>query len=138
VITHAISKFMHDHSFMPTKNAIAELTGLSRQTIAKHLASYTKHPEFAAELEQFKLMGPALLASVYKFGLKGNIRAARLYLEAIGTVNKQQTNTVVNEQNNYIQINNTILSQESLKQLTADQLNQIESIITNSGYKKIS
>ncbi|HEY4325930.1 MAG TPA: hypothetical protein VGN20_18215 [Mucilaginibacter sp.] len=60
------------------------------------------------------------------------MRAARLYPETVGAINKQHTNTVVNEQNNYIQINNTILSQDNLKQLTAEQLNQIESIITNS------
>lgn len=39
---------------------------------------------------------------------------------------------VVNEQNNYIQINNTILSQEILQKLSPEQLNQIELIVTGS------
>ena len=51
----------------------------------------------------------------------------------VGAINKQKPNTVVNEQNNYIQVNNTILSQENLRQLSPEQLNQIESIITNKG-----
>jgi hypothetical protein len=37
---------------------------------------------------------------------------------------------VRNNQSNCIQINNTILSQENLKRLTAKQLNQIESVVT--------
>ena len=61
------------------------------------------------------------------------MKAARLYLEMVGATNKRQANTVINEQNNYIQINNTILSQENLKQLSTEQLNQIENIITNNG-----
>jgi len=57
-------------------------------------------------------------------------KAARLYLEMVGAINRQQPGMVVNEQNNYIQVNNTILSQENLSALTAGQLNQIEHIIT--------
>jgi hypothetical protein len=60
------------------------------------------------------------------------MKAARLYFDTVGAVNKQpRTCGVINEQNNYIQINNTILSQENLGQLTAEQLNQIENIITS-------
>lgn len=75
-------------------------------------------------------MAPKLMAKVYKFAVRGDIRAARLYLETVGNTNKRQGNTVVNSQNNYIQINNTILSQENLKRLSAEQLNQIESVVT--------
>ena len=132
VINNAVSNFMREHGVMPAKSIIAEKTGLSRQTIAKHFKAYKRHPEFTAEMEQFKFMAPRVLANVFKFALNGDTRAARLYLEMVGAINKMQ-NTVVNEQNNYIQINNTILSQENLKQLTAEQLNQIESIITDNG-----
>jgi hypothetical protein len=131
VIGSAISKLMGEYGFMPPKNAIAEETGLSRQTVAKHFKEYKAHPEHAAQMEQFKFMAPNILANVYKFAIKGDMRAARLYFEMVGAVNKQQPNTIVNEQNHYIQINNTILSQENLRQLSAEQLNQIESIITN-------
>ncbi len=135
VISSAITKFMCQHGVMPTKNAIAEETGLSRQTVAKHFKEYKTHPEFIAQMEQFKFMAPKILANVFKFASSGDMRAARLYFEMVGAINKQQTNTVVNEQKNYIQINNTILSQENLKQLSAEQLNQIENIITNRAYK---
>lgn len=133
VISHAISKFMCEYGCMPPKTVIAAETGLSRQTVAKHFATYKTHPEYAAEMEQFKFMSPKVLAGIFKFALNGDMRAARLYLETVGAINKQQSRTggVINEQNNYIQINNTILSQENLSQLSAEQLNQIENIINN-------
>jgi hypothetical protein len=129
VIRSAISDFMQQYGVMPTKNAIAEETGLSRQTVAKHFKEYRQHPEFIAEAEQFKFMSHEMLANVFRFGLNGDMRAAKLYFEMVGAINKPGTNTVVTEQKNYIQINNTILSQENLKQLTAEQLLQIENIV---------
>ena len=129
VIRSAISAFMQKHGVMPTNTAIAEKTGLSRQTVAKHFKEYKQNPGFIAEAEQFKFMGHDMLANVFKFGRNGNMRAARLYFEMVGAMNKLGTSTLVTEQNNYIQINNTILSQENLKQLTAEQLLQIENIV---------
>ncbi|HZX59158.1 MAG TPA: hypothetical protein VFE54_10540 [Mucilaginibacter sp.] len=116
---------------MPAKNIIARETGLSRQTVAKHIAAYQKHPGYAAEMEQFKFIAPNVLASVGKHALNGDVRAARLYFEMVGASKQSRTGGVINEQNNYIQINNTILSQENLKQLSEEALNQIENIIRN-------
>jgi hypothetical protein len=129
-ISGAVSRYMRENGVMPAQNIIARQTGLSRQTVAKHFAAYQRHPERAAEMEQFKLMAPNVLANVFKHALNGDMRAARLYFEMVGA-NKQQSNTVINEQNNYIQINNTKLSQQNLEQLSPEQLSQIENIIRN-------
>ena len=129
-ISSAIANLIRQHGCMPPKNAIAAATGISRQTVAKHLAAYKTHPEFIAEIEQFKYMVPKVLANVFKFAGNGDMKAARLYFEMVGAINKHRPGKVVNEQNNYIQINNTILSQENLKHLSTEQLNQLESIIT--------
>lgn len=128
-ISEAIGNFMQQHGFMPTKSAIADQTGLCRQTVAKHFKEYKKRPEFAEQTEQFKFMAPQVLAGVFKFALNGDMRAARLYFEMIGAKTRQPLHTLTGTQNNYIQINNTILSQENLARLTAEQLNQIEGII---------
>ncbi|RZA01672.1 MAG: hypothetical protein EOP47_09725 [Sphingobacteriaceae bacterium] len=135
-ISEVISENMRIHGAMPTHTEIASLTGLSRQTIAKHLKEYKKQPEFIKQKEQFTFMAPQLLANVYKFALDGDIRAARLYFEIIGAKTTPPQNTLHRSptdlpgtQHNYIQINNTILSQENLARLTTDQLNQIEGII---------
>ena len=69
-------------------------------------------------------MSHNLLANVFNYAVNGDMKAARVYFEMIGAVNKQQGGTVINEPNNYIQINNTILSQENLKRLTAEQLDR--------------
>jgi hypothetical protein len=129
VISSAISGYMQQYGSMPPKSVIAEQTGLSRPTVAKHFEAYKKQPEFAAQKEQFQFMAPQVLANVFKQALKGDIKAARLYFELVGATNPRANNKVAPAQNNYIQINNTILSQDNLKQLTAEQLNQIESIV---------
>ena len=134
LISTFISNYMHEYEVMPGKSVIAEETGLSRPTITKHLVAYRQHPEFIAEMEQFKLMSNEILVNVFKHASKGNMRAARLYFEMVGTLNKQPAGTIVNAQNNYIQINNTILSQEKLKQLSTEQLTLIENIVTNTEY----
>jgi predicted transcriptional regulator len=138
LINRAVSNYMRKNGVMPAKSDIARETGLSRQTVAKHFAAYKRRPEFTSKMEQFKFMAPNVLANVFKHALNGDMRAARLYFEMVGAPYKQQANTVINEQNNYIQINNTILSQENLKQLSAEQLNQIENIITNNECIEIS
>ena len=137
LISGAIAIYMRQHGIMPAKSAIAEETGLSRQTITKHFNEYKAQPEFIAQMEQFKFMAPKMLANVFKYASGGDMKAARLYFEMVGAINKKQ-NTVVNEQNNYIQINNTILSQENLKRLTTEQLNQIECIITSNMHQNTS
>ena len=137
VISAAISNYMGQYGVMPDKSTVAQQTGLSRQTVAKHLIEYKQHPEFIAETEQFKFMSNQILANVFKYANNGDVRAARLYFEMVGTLNKPSAGTVLS-QNNYIQINNTILSQENLKQLSAEQLTLIENIVTNKEYNILS
>jgi hypothetical protein len=132
MVSKAIADYMQRYGIMPTQNTIAQETGLSRQTVAKHIARYNSQPEYIEETERFKFMSHTLLANVFRFASNGDMRAARIYFEMVGSINKQQNDTV-NTQNNYIQINNTILSQENLKHLTPEQLTQIEKIVTNKG-----
>jgi hypothetical protein len=132
IISNAITALIRRYGCMPPKTLIAEETGLSRPTIAKHLEGYKTHPEFRRELEQYKYMGTKVLSSIFKLASDGDVKAARLYFEMVGAINKQRPNMVVTEQNNNIQINNNLFSQENLKQLSAEQLKQIEGIIMGS------
>lgn len=131
-INSAISNYIRTYGNLPSKTAIAEETGLSRQTVATHFSEYKRHPEFMAQMEQFKFMAGKLLSNVLRIAINGDMKAARLYFEMIGAVTKMQTSSVVNEQNNYVQINNTLFSPENLSALSAEQLNQIENIISNN------
>jgi hypothetical protein len=130
-ITWAISTLMHEYGRMPTKTEIAIKSELSRQTVHKHLKEFTSHPQYLIQIEQFKFMTSKVLAKVFHFAVNGDMGAAKLYLNAVGFINNKQVpnNTLIKNQNNYIQINGTVLSQETIKHLNPEQLNTIETIL---------
>ena len=130
-ITATISILIEEYGRMPSKVEIAKKTGLSRQTIHKHLKEYKTHPLFLGQMEQFSFMSSKLLAKVFQYAINGDMVAAKLYFNIIGYANnvQQQNNTMIQNQNNYIQINGTVLSQETIQQLNAEQLNSIERIL---------
>lgn len=59
----------------------------------------------------------------------GDIGAAKLYFNVMGHLQPTPSNTLIQYQNKYIQINVTMLSQESIKSLISEKLNSIESIL---------
>ena len=130
-ITATISILIEEYGRMPSKVEIAKKTGLSRQTIHKHLKEYKTHPLFLGQMEQFSFMSSKLLAKVFQYAINGDMVAAKLYFNIIGYANnvQQKNNTMIQNQNNYIQINGTVLSQETIQQLNAEQLNSIERIL---------
>ncbi|MBK7798504.1 MAG: hypothetical protein KA251_02540 [Saprospiraceae bacterium] len=127
-ITAAISNLMQEYGRMPSKQEIATKTDLSRQTIHKHLKEYTNHPQYLEQIEQFRFMTSKVLAKVFQFAVNGDIGAAKLYFNFMGFMKNGQTpnNTLIQNQNNYIQINGTVLSQETLNLLNSEQLEHIE------------
>jgi hypothetical protein len=132
-ITVAISKHIEECGKMPTKNQIANDTGLSRQTVHKHLSGYAEHPLYAEQLNQFKFMADRVLAKIIKLAGHGDVKAARLYFDVMGYMKGQpSSNTLIKNQNNYLQINGTVLSQEALKHLNSEQLNSIEAILKSA------
>lgn len=130
-ITRTISFLMQEYGRMPTQTEIAIKAELSRQTVHKHLKEYTKHPQHIEQMEQFRFMASKVLATVFQFAVNGDTGAAKLYLNATGFLNNRQStgSTLIQSQNNYIQINGMVLSQEKIKHLTPDQLNTIETIL---------
>jgi len=133
IITHAISDHLSHYNFMPTKSQIAEATGISRQTIHKHLIEYNSHPLFIERAEQFKFMGERVMSRVLESALSGDTKAARLYFDMLGQSLKSPTlATQIKNQNNYIQINGTVLDQDRIKRLSPEQLTQIEKIVNLS------
>ena len=131
LITWAISTLMQEYGRMPNTNEIATKTELSRQTIHKHLKEYASHPQHLKQIEQFRFMTSKVLAKVIQFAVNGDTRAAKLYFNVMGFMNNGQApnNTLIQNQNNYIQINGTVLSQETIKHLNPEQLNTIETIL---------
>ncbi len=128
-ITFAISKLMRESGRMPTKQDIAKEARLSRVTVHKHLKNFKAHPYYAEHMEKFQFMAPKLLSEVFRLAASGDIRAARLYFEVVGSLGGNNLTPPVKQQNNYIQLNSITISQDTVKQLQPEQINQIELIL---------
>jgi predicted transcriptional regulator len=130
-ITWAIATLMQEGGRMPTGHEIAKKAGLSRQTVHKHLKEYTKDERYLEKAEQFRFMSSKVLARVYTFAVNGDMRAARLYFDVVGNLGKPPSgpSAFTNTQNNYIQVNQIRLSQQTIEQLSEEQLNQIEAML---------
>ncbi len=128
-IIKAASDLINERGCVPSATEIANKVKLSRQTVSKHLKGLRNHPDFVERLEQLKLLTSNLLAKLYTFGMRGNMKAASLYLQAMGVIETHNTHHHVKHQNNYVQINGTILNDEVLNNLTPEQLSAIEAII---------
>ena len=123
---------MAEYGRMPSKNEISKETSLSRQTIHKHLKDYNKHPMYLQQMQQFKIVNSILLARLHKFALVGgDVGAVKLYFRVTGLLENKEAsnNTQIQTQNNFIQINGRVLSQENIKSLNPEQLNNIETIL---------
>ena len=130
VIIESMNKYIEQTGIMPTKQMTSYDTGISRQTIHKHLNDYTGHSSFKGQQQQFKFMAGKIIAAVIKEASEGNIKAARLYFELMGGLeNKAPSQTLIKHQNNHIQLNSMVLNQDNIKHLNPEQLNAIEDIL---------
>ncbi|UWX60380.1 hypothetical protein N0B40_18515 [Chryseobacterium oranimense] len=145
-IMWAITSHIKENGRMPTKTEIASKTELSRQTVHKHLTDYKNSAYYSEFQEQFHIMQSKVMTTVFQHAINGDMRAAKLYLECIGAFkNNSSTNsnndinnkTLIQNQNNYIQINGMVLSQETVKNLNPDQLKTIEGILKTIEGKEI-
>ncbi|CAA7392070.1 hypothetical protein [Chryseobacterium fistulae] len=137
-IIWGISAFINEYGRMPSKTEIATKTELSRQTVHKHLKEYQNNSLYLENQQQFQFMQSKVLARVFQFAINGDIKACRLYLECTGglkntssgnTGSNINNNTLIQNQNNYIQIGGTILNQEIIQNLKPEQISTIEGIL---------
>jgi hypothetical protein len=128
-ITQFIATYIDEYGAMPNKTKIADGTRLSRNTIHKHFKAYQQLDIYKGQHEQFKIMRDKILAKVYQYATRGDVKACKVFLEFTGGLNNNGTSTQNLTQNNFIQVNNTIIRQENIRDLDEDQLKQIEEII---------
>jgi hypothetical protein len=128
-IIREISNFIDNIGRMPTMFELSAKTGLSRQTLGKHLKEYRNHPQYIEHLEQFRFMSQKVLSKMFQLAMNGNVGAGRLYLEMVGEIGDRSN--VKNETNN-IQYNNLVISKERLYALCPSQVRKIEEILSES------
>jgi len=135
-ILWAISSLMQDGNRMPSAGEIAAKTNLSRNTVSKHLKDYKNNALFLEQKEQFAFMFDRVMTTVYNMAVQGDIRACSLYLETVKEkVEKEKSDKTIIRvlpETNYIQINNTFISDEVIQKLNAEQLKQIETILISA------
>jgi biotin operon repressor len=134
-ITDAIAALIREKGRIPYKSDIAERTGLSRQTVSKHMKEFAKHPQYIEEMSKFRLLSSKILAMVYQYAIHGDMKAAKLFLSTVGLADTEQKpeKTAIQNQNNYIQINGLEINQSFIGKLTDTQRQQIEAILKEAG-----
>lgn len=126
-IMNCITDYALQVGCLPPKRRIAEITGLSRQTVDKHFKEFQNSDVFKSYDEQLKIMKHKVIGEVLRQSINGDMRAAKIYLDFVsGQNNRVQT------QNNYIQINGVVYNDSKLKTLKPEQLRQIEQIIQSA------
>jgi hypothetical protein len=129
-ISKAIQTSLFKTGRIPTQTYISEITGLSRQTVNKHMAEGDAKSVLAEQLDHFAMMAPVVMGKLLHAVLEyRSLPAMKMYFDLL---ERTQGRLPVMQQNNFIQINNTVLKQETLQQLSTEQLKQIEEVIKGS------
>lgn len=126
LIQKAIEDYVKIYGILPNTTQIARKTGLSRQTVAKHLKDLKDSNTYAMHLSKTKMLASNVIAKVFQIAMKGDLKACRMFLTIAGVLSHE---TNITEQNNYIQINETLINEETIRKLSQEQLKAIEAII---------
>lgn len=124
-IAGVIARHVSEHGSLPAKSIIAEATGLSRETVYKHIKAFAENPGEQNTLNSFSVMTEHVVASVLRAALQGDLNAARLFLQNTKSLNTPKQV----QQNNFVQINKTIINQQVIQQLKPEQLERLEQLI---------
>ena len=127
MINEAVASFVGQYGRMPSKVEIAARCGISRLTVQRHLKEFNGSDDFKAKLEEYQHMKTTVIEKVMQAAVNGDIKAAKYFIETVDKLSGLETKaTVINQQNNFIQINGVQLN---LPDLSAEKLKLIEEII---------
>jgi hypothetical protein len=87
-------------------------------------------------LDTLNVMTEHVVGLVLKNALRGNANAQRLYFEIMWKFNALKNGKKANRQNNYVQINKTIINQQVIQQMDSEQIARIEQFLANELQKK--
>jgi hypothetical protein len=129
-IRRQLSDFLRQNNRMPSRNELCKLTGLSRVTVHKHLKDFHLTAFYVDRIQQYKLLAAELVDRLFIFACNGDMSAAKLYLQAVGGLPAAEKETVIkNQQNNFVQINGMVITEEQFKRLPQDLIGKIEEIL---------
>jgi hypothetical protein len=134
VILRTIDNIIRETGRIPPVANIVAITGYSRTTVQKHLKGAHASETRAEKMQAVGMMTENLLGVLLKAAMKGDTKAAKLYLDNMHRFVPAATH--VSNQNNYIQVNNTVINQQVIQQLNPEQLKLIEQIVSGSNEAK--
>jgi hypothetical protein len=134
-IQATISNLLSKYDRMPTVEEIAEGSGLSRPTVYKHLNCFYGQKQYKDEWDKIRYASVSIFATVAKYALQGDMKAARLYFDILQN-NQAEGNTYIknqinNQHNNFLTINSLRLDEPTLNSMPSDLLQQIEEFVKN-------
>ena len=129
-IINAMYDCIRTSGFIPTKTLISNKTGLSRTTVQKHLDRYPESDLNKFFIQSKFMLEQKLLGTLLFHASHGDVKSARLYMEATGMINSSTSSGGGKTDQNFIQINGTTINQTFINQLPSDLLNQLEQMIS--------
>jgi len=129
IIGSFIHNYICENRCFPSIVTIKQETGLSRQTVYRHINNGFSDKFNSLIKGKIEYMIPKALEKLYLIGIQdNNATALKHFIELSGFTSKSNTTNV----NNYIQINNLKLSKEEFNQLPNETLLEIETLIKDS------
>jgi len=110
-----------------TITELSQLTGFSRKRINAVLKRIS---ETDLKLPANHAMREAMLAKIFTYGLSGNVKAARLFMELTDpnpTVNRTLR---IQNQNNLVQMNGIVITEDQMKALPRELTIKLQEVIT--------
>ncbi len=131
----SITNLTRKYNRFPSRYEISIDSKLSMKTVNKHIKEYFNSKEYNSKKDDYIIMRERVLASAFNYSLEGDMRAAKVFLDA--TNQFTQPPAITNQQNNYIQINGTVITQEEIKKLPIAKLNQVHKIFSFTNNKSL-
>ena len=102
-IKFALHNSIKKEGYFPNASRLVELTGLSRQTIYKHLNTFKDSELYNEYRDACKVLESNVIQLVYQLAMNGDLKACKLFLELSGAINRMNPSTYIDKQQNNIE-----------------------------------
>jgi hypothetical protein len=127
IISNAVDKLTKDKNRFPARCEIVAETGYSHKTIDDTIRNYPESAICNGRKGELVLMREKMIAMCFQYGVRGDMKAARLFLEA--TDKRVERSVTINGRNNFIQINGYAITTNEIKTLPIEMQMQMKEIV---------
>jgi hypothetical protein len=137
-ILSTISSITLEDGRAPDIRRICAKTGLSRQTVSKHLNGFKRSEYYQDHLDTYKMLEKRVLDKMYRLVMnESDVRAAKIFLDYLKTTtDKAGVTNNSYTQNNFIQVNGLKFTEEQIVSLPEDQQLKITRYLLKTISKK--